>query len=176
MVNSKTLVSSKGSGLKGKPHSKRSGPSGENHRIPAPYEVRRRKRLDTPWKQGSVTAKRGPWRRVAIDLLEVPRVAGVGENDASDAHLFDDRELEFEVLIVAAGCRRWGRRWRWAARWDRAIGSAADADRPGAAGSREDREFRPGRSARRWAPLGTAGSRRARRPMLSLMTKPSPSG
>ena len=36
-------------------------------------------------------------RRRAVDLLEVPRVAGVDEDDAADADLVDDRELELEV-------------------------------------------------------------------------------
>ena len=41
IVNSNTLLSSYGSGASGKPHSKRSGPSGENQRMPKPVLVRR---------------------------------------------------------------------------------------------------------------------------------------
>ena len=41
MVNSKSQWFSYGSGISGKPHSNRSGPSGENHRMPKPVEVRR---------------------------------------------------------------------------------------------------------------------------------------
>jgi putative iron-dependent peroxidase len=48
IVNSNTFVSSKGRGLKGKPHSKRSGPSGENQRMPNPYDVRISTKLSSP--------------------------------------------------------------------------------------------------------------------------------
>jgi len=40
MVNSKTMFSSPGCRMSGMPHSKRSGPMGENHRKPKPKEVR----------------------------------------------------------------------------------------------------------------------------------------
>ena len=101
--------------LNGKPHSKRSGPSGENQRMPKPYDVRSVDEAVEPWKQGSVTENCGAWARVAVDLLEVPRVAGVGEDDAADADLVDDRELELEVLVVhqvAADVRAVGDRRR----------------------------------------------------------------
>ncbi len=52
MVNSKSLWFSNGSGASGKPHSNRSGPSGENQRIPKPVEVRRNPRLSGNEKQG----------------------------------------------------------------------------------------------------------------------------
>jgi hypothetical protein len=55
MVNSKSLWFSKGRGASGKPHSKRRGPRGENHRMPKPVEVRRYPRLLTPLKQGWTT-------------------------------------------------------------------------------------------------------------------------
>jgi len=40
-----SLTCSYGSRLKGNPHSKRSGPSGENHRMPKPHDVRTSNRL-----------------------------------------------------------------------------------------------------------------------------------
>ena len=58
IVNSKTYFSSYGSGCNGKPHSKRSGPSGENHRMPKPVLVRTDS-SDDRLKQGDTTL--GNW-------------------------------------------------------------------------------------------------------------------
>ena len=157
MVNSKTLVSSYGSGLNGKPHSKRSGPSGENQRMPEAVRGAQAEEAGSPWKQGSVTAKVRARGRVAIDLLEVPRVAGVGEDDAADADLVDDGELELEVLVVAQVAadvravgdgRRVGveRLVERQARADRAQAEAAHVEDAAEEEARED-----GHALRRWA-------------------------
>ena len=43
--------------LSGKPHSKRSGPSGENQRMPKPLAQRRRVRLFDPSKHGLTSSE-----------------------------------------------------------------------------------------------------------------------
>src|SRR6185295_11909420 len=39
-------------------------------------------------------------RRAAVELLEVPRVPEIREDNAADLHRIDDRELELQVLDV----------------------------------------------------------------------------
>ena len=126
IVNSKSLWFSYGSGASGKPHSKRSGPSGENQRMPKPVDVRTRPRLS-----GNAEARAARrWSNCGAGVVlqnccsSVPRVAGVEEDDAADADLVDDRELELEVLVrleVAADVRavRDGRRVRVERRGER---------------------------------------------------------
>ena len=151
MVNSNTLDSSYGSGLNGKPHSKRSGPSGENQRKPKPHDVRSvREAVDAVEAGADLGILDRDAAGLAVVFLEVPGVAGVGEDDAAQAHRFDDRELELEVLEVlqvAADVRavrdreavRIGLRREADARADGAVAEAAHVEDAAQEEAREDR-------------------------------------
>ena len=105
MVNSKSTTWSCGRGVSGKPHSKRSGPIGENQRTPKPTE----------WSMPSGQLRVGLVLEEVLAL--VVGVAQVVEHDAADADLLEDRELDLVVehdLLVAADLEVLGRRIRGA--------------------------------------------------------------
>ena len=80
--------------------------------MPKPVDVRRQPRLFGNVKQGCTTwSNCGAGVVLQNWLSSVPRVAGVEEDDAADADLVDDGELELEVLVrleVAADVRAVG--------------------------------------------------------------------